>query len=304
MKELICPNCNHVFTVDESGYNELLAQVRTKEFETSVKTAVAAALAESQRKADKAMADLREAKDKEITKRETALAAARAEKDSAIKAAVAEAVTEANKTIVSLRADARTFESEKTLAVERAVRKQKDTMKEEYDQSIRVLNAEHSKELAAMKAEVDEARSIKARLSTKMVGETLEQHCESEFNRIRSMAFPRAEFHKDNDTSVNGQKGDYIFRDFAEDGTEIVSIMFEMKNQSDDSTHTKKNSDFFFKLDRDRNAKKCEYAVLVSLLEPDSELYNQGIVDVSYEYPKMFVIRPQFFLAIIGLLRN
>jgi hypothetical protein len=150
---------------------------------------------------------------------------------------------------------------------------------------------------------IERLRDMKARLSTKMVGETLEQHCETEFNRIRATAFPRAYFEKDNDAR-NGSKGDYIFRDSIETGTEIVSIMFEMKNESDETAAKKKNEDFLKELDKDRTEKCCEYAVLVSLLEPDSELYNSGIVDVSHRYPKMYVVRPQFFIPIITLLRN
>ena len=144
---------------------------------------------------------------------------------------------------------------------------------------------------------------MKARLSTKMVGETLEQHCETEFNRIRATAFPKAYFEKDNNART-GSKGDYIFRDTDESDTEIVSIMFEMKNENDKTATKKKNEDFFKELDKDRNEKQCEYAILVSLLEPDSELYNSGIVDVSHRYQKMYVIRPQFFIPIITLLRN
>ena len=151
--------------------------------------------------------------------------------------------------------------------------------------------------------EIERYRDMKARLSTKMLGETLEQHCETEFNRLRATAFPRAYFEKDNDAS-EGSKGDYIFRELDEDGNELVSIMFEMKNEQDDSTHRHKNEDFFKKLDSDRRKKNCEYAVLVSLLEPGSELYNAGIVDVSYRYEKMYVIRPQFFIPLIGILRN
>jgi len=151
--------------------------------------------------------------------------------------------------------------------------------------------------------EIERIRDMKARLSTKMVGETLEQHCETEFNRIRSTAFPLAYFEKDNDASA-GSKGDYIFRDLDASGTEIVSIMFEMKNESDTTATKKKNEDFLKELDKDRKAKGCEYAILVSLLESDSELYNTGIVDVFYRYPKMYVVRPQFFIPIITLLRN
>ena len=150
---------------------------------------------------------------------------------------------------------------------------------------------------------IERLRDLKSRLSTKMLGETLEQHCETEFNRIRATAFPRAYFEKDNDAR-NGSKGDYIFRDFDENGTEIVSIMFEMKNEADRTTTKSKNDDFLKELDKDRTEKGCEYAVLVSMLEPDSELYNTGIVDVLHRFPKMYVVRPQFFITIITLLRN
>jgi hypothetical protein len=164
------------------------------------------------------------------------------------------------------------------------------------------LKESHSKEIALKDDLIDRLKDLKAKLSVKLLGENLEQHCETEFNRVRALAFPNAEFGKDNDTS-GGTKGDYVFRDFNDDGVEYISIMFEMKNESDVSSNKKKNADFFTKLDRDRCDKGCEYAVLVSMLEEDSELYT-GITDVSHEYPKMFVVRPQFFLAIIALLRN
>ena len=164
-------------------------------------------------------------------------------------------------------------------------------------------SAAHMLALKEKDAEIERVRTDKAKLSTKMLGESLEQHCEVAFNQVRSYAFPRAQFDKDNDAS-SGTKGDYIFREYSEDGVELLSIMFEMKNEAEDSVHTKKNSDHFKKLDKDRREKNCEYAVLVSLLEPESDLYNGGIVDVSYRYPKMYVIRPQFFIPLIGLLRN
>lgn len=165
------------------------------------------------------------------------------------------------------------------------------------------LKDKYETQIKDREGEIERLRDMKARLSTKMVGETLEQHCEIEFNRIRATAFPRAYFEKDNDART-GSKGDYIFRDQDEAGTEVVSIMFEMKNESDETATKKKNEDFFKELDRDRNEKGCEYAVLVSLLEPDNELYNSGIVEVSHRYPKMYVVRPQFFIPIISLLRN
>jgi hypothetical protein len=167
----------------------------------------------------------------------------------------------------------------------------------------KALEERYQVQLKDREEQIERLKDMKAKLSTKMVGESLEQHCETEFNRIRATAFQNAYFEKDNDAS-SGSKGDYIFRDMDEDDNEIVSIMFEMKNESDTTATKKKNEDFFKELDKDRNEKKCEYSVLVSLLEPDSELYNTGIVDVSHRYPKMYVVRPQFFLQIISLLRN
>ncbi|AWB33956.1 DUF2130 domain-containing protein [Orrella marina] len=198
--------------------------------------------------------------------------------------AVTEAVNAVEKERDELKNGLQRKELEKDLA--------EKSLKERYE--IQIKDREH---------EIERLRDMKARLSTKMVGETLEQHCETEFNRIRATAFPRAYFEKDNDVS-SGSKGDYIFRDLDEDGTEIVSIMFEMKNESDETATKKKNEDFLKELDKDRTEKGCEYAILVSLLEPESELYNTGIVDVFHRYPKMYVIRPQFFIPIITLLRN
>lgn len=200
------------------------------------------------------------------------------------KLAITEAVSAVEKERDELKSGLNRAELEKQLA-EKALKDKYETQIKDRDDAIERL------------------RDMKARLSTKMVGETLEQHCETEFNRIRATAFPRAYFEKDNDART-GSKGDYIFRDSIEAGTEIVSIMFEMKNESDETTAKKKNEDFLKELDKDRTEKSCEYAVLVSLLEPDSELYNSGIVDVSHRYPKMYVVRPQFFIPIITLLRN
>lgn len=191
-----------------------------------------------------------------------------------------------------------------------AVEKERDQLKSKLEQAEmerhlaeKSLTESFQKEIAIREDAIERLKDMKARLSTKMVGETLEQHCETQFNQLRSMGFPRAYFEKDNDAS-SGSKGDYIFRDFDEAGTEIVSIMFEMKNENETTATKKKNEDFLRELDKDRNEKGCEYAVLVSLLEPESELYNVGIVDVSHRYPKMYVVRPQFFLQIITLLRN
>ena len=200
------------------------------------------------------------------------------------KLAITEAVSAVEKERDALKSGLQQVELQKQLA-EKSLKDKYETQIKDRDDAIERL------------------RDMKARLSTKMVGETLEQHCETEFNRIRAMAFPSAYFEKDNDAR-GGSKGDYIFRDLNEAGTEIVSIMFEMKNESDETATKKKNEDFLKELDKDRTEKNCEYAVLVSLLEPDSELYNSGIVDVSHRYPKMYVVRPQFFIPIITLLRN
>ena len=205
--------------------------------------------------------------------------------------AVTQAVSEQNQRIVALTGELNAAKLERE-QVEASLRKELLEKINYKDQVIRDRDDE-----------IERIKNQRTRLSVKLIGETLEQHCETEFNRVRMMAFPNAEFHKDNDV-VDGSKGDYVFREEDESGTEIVSIMFDMKNEDDNSTNRKKNEDHFAKLDRDRRNKHCEYAVLVSTLEPESELYNAGIVDVSYRYPKMYVIRPQFFLPLIGLLRN
>ena len=215
--------------------------------------------------------------------------------------------------IQALRAQLDAATKDQQLAVTQAlsaVEKQRDEFKNRFEQvqlerrlAEQSLKEKYELQIKEREDAIERLKDLKAKLSTKMVGETLEQHCETEFNRLRATAFPRAYFEKDNDAS-SGSKGDYIFKDSDDAGTEIVSIMFEMKNESDTTTTKKKNEDFFKELDKDRSEKGCEYAVLVSLLEPESELYNTGIVDVSYRYPKMYVVRPQFFIPIITLLRN
>jgi hypothetical protein len=287
MNEIICPHCHKAFKVDEAGYANIVKQVRDREFDKQVQERLA--LAERQTQDALALAEARSA---------NALQAAAAEKDRQIE---------------ELRSKLDATETAQALAVANAV----NAAERERDQlRTKLESARLERELAekmitdGFKAQlkdrddaIERLRDLKARLSTKMVGETLEQHCETEFNRIRSTAFPRAHFEKDNDAR-GGSKGDYIFRDMDDAGIEIVSIMFEMKNESDGTATKKRNEDFLAELDRDRREKGCEYAVLVSLLEPDSELYNTGIVDVFHRYPKMYVVRPQFFIQIITLLRN
>ena len=265
MQEIRCPRCGEVFQVDESGYAAIVKQVRDREFEKDLAGRLSEMMSE---------------KEKELAQMELRLENARTEKELAIKTALAEKDAE----LVRLSGELSTAKAGAQL-------REKD-LKESYEQKLRDKDEQ-----------IGYYRDLKARLSVKLIGESLEQHCETEFNRLRATGFQRAEFGKDNDAS-GGSKGDYIFRDFTEDGTEYISIMFEMKNEADDSTVRHRNEEFFKKLDRDRREKNCEYAVLVSLLEPDSELYNAGIVDVSYRYPKMYVIRSQFFIPMITLLRN
>lgn len=287
MPEIKCPKCGEVFQVDKSGYAEILAQVRTAEF------------------------------DREISEKERSL---KSEREQAVKQARLEEEVRAKDTladkdreILELRHQLESLKTQQKLAVREAVseiERERDSINSELEiQKQKHINEENTlkekyeMQLNLKEEEVQRYKDFKLRLSTKMVGESLEQHCENEFNRLRMTAFPTAYFEKDNDDS-KGSKGDYIFREFDADGNEIISIMFEMKNEQDSTSTKKKNEDFFKKLDKDRNTKNCEYAVLVSMLEPESELYNNGIVDVSYQYTKMYVIRPQFFIPIITLLRN
>jgi hypothetical protein len=287
MHEIKCPHCGEAFTVDESGYAELLKQVRDEAFEKSLSEALNRAESEKQTAIQLAEAKLREqlsaaanAKDAEIQRLKAGLASAELAKQLELK----NALTALEKERDDLKRNLDAKEDQQKLL--------ESSLKEKYETQIK-----------DREDQIDRLKDMKAKLSTKMVGETLEQHCEVEFNTLRATAFASCYFEKDNDAK-SGSKGDYIFRDFDESGTEFVSIMFEMKNESDTTATKKKNEDFFKELDKDRTEKGCEYAVLVSLLEPDSELYNAGIVDVSYRYPKMYVVRPQFFIPIITVLRN
>ena len=280
MHEIICPHCKKEFKIDEAGYAEILKQVRDTEFEQQLheRLETASQLAEARRLNE--LQNTAATKDAEIQGLKARLDAS----EVAQKLAISEAVNAVEKERDKLKSDLAQAKLEKELG-EKSLKDKYETQIKDRDNAIERL------------------RDMKARLSTKMVGETLEQHCETEFNRIRATGFPRSYFEKDNDARA-GSKGDYIFRDWDEGGTEIVSIMFEMKNENDETASKKKNEDFLKELDKDRNEKCCEYAVLVSLLEPDSELYNSGIVDVSHRYRKMYVVRPQFFIPIITLLRN
>ena len=283
----MCPHCHTAFTIDEAGYADIVQQVRTTEFERSL--AERLALADQEKKAEIALVEAR--------------AKGQLDKEAAAK----------DIEIERLRADVRAADVARQLAIKEAVtllEKERDDLARDLqvkatEQQLleATLRDTHSAEVKAKDEQIAYYKDLKAKLSTKMVGETLEQHCEIEFERLRATGFTRAYFEKDNDAR-SGSKGDYIFKDSDEAGTEFISIMFEMKNEADATATKKKNEDFFKELDKDRTEKGCEYAVLVSLLEPDSELYNTGIVDVSHRYPKMYVVRPQFFIPIITLLRN
>ena len=338
MNEIKCPHCGEMFTIDEAGFAAILKQVRDAEFDKEVRRheqlmasekqqavqlAVAEALAKAQGDAaqkEARIAELEARLQAEQRERENQQRLAHAERERALADAVATKDARIAELEQRVEAQGRAFEAEKKLAVEQA-RSALERERDALAAQVALKDAEKSRCESALKeqlaielkakddiiaykdGEIERYKDMKARLSTKMVGESLEQHCETEFNKIRAAAFPRAYFEKDNDAS-EGSKGDFIFRECDEEGNEIVSIMFEMKNESDDSSHRHKNEDFFKKLDADRRKKGCEYAVLVTLLEPESELYNQGIVDVSYRFEKMYAIRPQFFLPMISILRN
>jgi len=327
MHEIICPHCSKAFKIDEAGYADILKQVRDDAFEqqlherlalaendkrNAVELATAKAASESQRAAAAkdaeiqglrarldagevarklAVAEALNAVEKERDRLQQQLAQAKLDQQSAARLAEALRANELQQAAAAKDAEiARLKDGLERAALEKQLAEK--SLKDKYDTQIKDRDDA-----------IERLRDMKARLSTKMVGETLEQHCETEFNRIRATAFARAYFEKDNDAR-RGSKGDYIFRESDENGTEIVSIMFEMKNESDGTATKKSNEDFLKELDRDRIEKGCEYAVLVSLLEPDSELYNGGIIDVFHRYPKMYVVRPQFFIPIITLLRN
>lgn len=287
MNEIKCPHCGEAFKIDQAGYADIVKQIRDDQYEKDLhdrlklleerqKSEVELATEKSERKFAEELAK----KDKELNDLKSKIEQADTQKELELQKSRAEIEKERD----ALKAQNKQLEMEKQLE-SKALTEKYQTQIQDRDDAIERL------------------KELKAKLSTKMLGETLEQHCEISFERIRATAFPNAEFGKDNDAAA-GAKGDYIFREFDANGIEIVSIMFEMKNEDDATATKKKNTDFLKKLDSDRNEKNCEYAILVSLLEDENELYNEGIVDVSHHYPKMFVVRPQFFIPIISLLRN
>ena len=309
MQEIKCPHCGEVFQVDEAGYAAIVKQVRDKEFEREIsqreKSAVELALSRARMESAGEINELHKAleqtkaqsqREKDALLAQAEMEKLRARQLSQQMQSEIKAQEEKSKTAVLLAVQEKQMkiqELESQLLHERDERAQREMQ----------LKEQHRLEVALKDEQIAQYRDFKARQSTKMVGESLEQHCLTEFNRIRMTAFPNAYFDKDNDART-GSKGDFIYRENTEDGTEILSIMFEMKNEMDTTATKHKNEDFFRELDRDRREKNCEYAVLVSLLEGESELYNTGIVDVSYRYEKMYVIRPQFFIPLISVLRN
>ena len=327
MNEINCPSCGKVFKIDETVYANILKQIRDKEFEDQLKESLA--LAEKEKVTalelakQKSQNDLKEYssdKEKKIQELQSKLINADIEKKLAISEAKNSIEKERNDLAYKIKElkessiqESKKNEISQKLAISQAVNdmeKERNELKSlihqsqlENELSEKSIVERYELKIKDRELEIQRLRDLKLRLSTKMLGETLEQHCETEFNRIRATAFPNAYFEKDNDVK-SGSKGDYIFRDLNAFGTEIISIMFEMKNESDITTSKKKNEDFLKELDKDRNEKGCEYAVLVSLLEPDSELYNCGILEVSHRYPKMYIIRPQLFITIISILRN
>lgn len=287
MSEIKCPHCGSVFKVDDSGYTEILTQVKNAEFQ------------------------------KELLKRENDLKAIyQSNKEAEIsdlKAKYNVSVITLKQQISDLNGKLELKDKDRQLAVNEAtqvkeneiikLKNELDLKEKQFELDKKTLSEGYESELKQKQTEVDYYKELKAKLSTKLVGETLERHCETEFNRIRMAAFPNAYFEKDNDART-GSKGDFIYRESTDDGVEFISIMFEMKNENDTTATKHKNEDFFKELDKDRREKGCEYAVLVTMLEADNELYNAGITDVSYRYEKMYVIRPQCFIPIITLLRN
>ncbi|KQP82154.1 DUF2130 domain-containing protein [Aeromicrobium sp. Leaf291] len=320
MHEITCPGCGKNFSIDEADHAELLSQVRDDAFEKAVRdrldlaeqdktNAVALALAEAKASASQQAATMQAEVERLTQQAKDAGALAEAKSAAAAQAELVKREAE----IAKLKADLERAAIGQKLELGEAlapVAKERDDLRRDLEASRQELfvretslKEKYETQLRDRDEAIERLKDLKARLSTKMVGETLERHCEIEFDKLRATAFPTAYFEKDNDAST-GSKGDYIFKECDAAGTEFISIMFEMKNESDGTTTAKRNEDFFKQLDKDRREKGCEYAVLVSLLEPESELYNGGIVDVSHRYPKMYVVRPQFFIPIITLLRN
>lgn len=305
MQEIKCPKCGEIFQVDEQGYASILKQVRDKEFskeidnlknqfETDKQNAINLLKLEN----DKKLSEELNQKEVQIAQLKSEIEAGELSKKSQIEIAIAQK----DKEIIELKGKLDGFNKDKELELNKIIN-EKNLSEKEWQLKEQSLKEQYEEKIRFKEEEIARYKDFKAKLSTKMIGESLEQHCEIEFNRLRATGFKNAYFEKDNDIKT-GSKGDYIYKECDENGLEFISIMFEMKNEADTTSTKKKNEDFLKELDKDRREKNCEYAVLVSLLESDNELYNAGIVDVSYRYPKMYVIRPQFFIPIITILKN
>ena len=316
MNEIICPHCKKAFKVDEAGFADILKQVRDRQFDEEIRNRLALAEKDKEAAVKLAEANIKNALHEQLAKKDQALAELKAHKEVELSQKLALKENE----VSQLKAQINNAQLERKLAVNEATQKvekerdelanalkMKDAEKQLLQKSLsEKYTAELNEKDVIIKHKDEEIalrKDMKLKLSTKMIGETLEQHCETEFNKLRATAFQNAYFEKDND-SKTGSKGDFIYRETDEAGNEIISIMFEMKNEGDETATKKRNEDFLKELDKDRSEKRCEYAVLVSLLEADSEYYNSGIVDVSHKFKKMYVIRPQFFIPMITLLRN
>lgn len=316
MNDIICPNCKKAFKVDEAGFAEIIKQVRDHQFEEDIQNRLELAEKEKESAIKLAEANIKNLMQQELANKDKALIELKANKDNELAQTLAKKESE----IAEINSKLLNSEIEQKLSVSEAIKnieKERDNLAnklkiEETERQLleKSLNEQFNNKLLVKEEtikmkdeEISRLKDFKQKLSTKMIGETLEQHCENEFNKLRSSAFQNAYFEKDND-SKGGTKGDFIFREVDEANNEIISIMFEMKNENDETASKKKNEDFFAKLDKDRKDKNCEFAVLVTLLESDNEYYNTGIVDVSHRYKKMYVVRPQFFIPIITLLRN
>lgn len=304
MNDIKCPHCGQVFKVDEAGFANILKQVRDHQFDKELHERLVIAEKQKEDAVKLAEANVKNSMQTELAEKDKELIRLKAEKEHEL----IELLSKKESELSNMQSKIDNSETEKKLAVIEAtskIEKERDELK------IKLSSQENEKLLIKKSYEtqikdredaIERLKEMKTKLSTKMIGESLEQYCQNEFNKIRTTAFPNSYFEKDNDSS-SGSKGDYIFRDPA-DGVESVSIMFDMKNENDTTETKKKNEDFLAKLDRDRNEKGCEYAILVSMLETENDFYNQGIADISFRYPKMYVIRPQFFIPIIGILKN
>jgi len=316
MNEIICPHCKKAFKIDEAGYADILKQVRDHQFEEELQQRLDLAEKEKNNAVKLAEASLRNLLQEELAKKDKELIELKAKNDTEL----AEKLAKKEAEIADMKAKIQSAEVEKKLTVTEAIKEiekerdhlanelriketEKELLKKSIEEKFTNKLIAREETIKMKDDEIARLKDFKQKLSTKMVGESLEQHCEIEFNKLRPTAFQNAYFEKDNDSS-GGTKGDFIYKETDEQGNEIISIMFEMKNENDTTATKKKNEDFFAKLDKDRKDKKCEYAVLVSLLESENEFYNNGIVDVSHRFKKMYVVRPQFFIPIITLLRN